>query len=59
VSVPTLVVQGQNDPFGMPPDGPGRTVVHVPGDHALRSSTAVAAVAAAASAWLVARLADR
>jgi predicted alpha/beta-hydrolase family hydrolase len=49
VAVPTLVVQGERDPFGMPPDGPGRTVIRVPGDHALRST---AAVAAAASEWL-------
>jgi predicted alpha/beta-hydrolase family hydrolase len=51
VSVPVLVIQGQSDPFGMPPGGPGRTVIPVPGDHALRST---AAVAAAASDWLLA-----
>src|SRR5439155_21127572 len=50
VSVPTLVVQGERDPFGMPPAGPSRTVVQVPGDHSLRSD--VEAVAAAARAWL-------
>ena len=34
VTVPTLVVQGDKDPFGMPPDGgPNRTVVRVPGNH--------------------------
>jgi hypothetical protein len=49
VAVPTLVVQGQKDPFGMPPSGPARTVISVPGDHALRST---AAVAAAVSEWL-------
>jgi uncharacterized protein len=49
VAVPTLVVQGDRDPFGMPPDGPGRTVVRVPGDHGLRST---AAVAAAVADWL-------
>ena len=49
VRVPTLVVQGERDPFGMPPDGPNRTVVRVPGDHALRNTDAVAA---AVSAWL-------
>jgi hypothetical protein len=54
VGVPTLVVQGQNDPFGMPPGGPGRTVVAVPGDHGLRNAPAVAA---AASDWLRAFLA--
>ena len=50
VAVPTLVVQGENDRFGMPPDGPRRTVVRVPGDHALRKDTA--AVAAAVRSWL-------
>jgi uncharacterized protein len=50
VSVPTLVVQGERDRFGIPPAGKRRTVVEVPGDHSLR--TDVAAVAAAVSAWL-------
>jgi len=49
VTVPTLVVQGERDPFGMPPPGPGRVVVRVPGDHALR---ATAAVGAAVTEWL-------
>jgi predicted alpha/beta-hydrolase family hydrolase len=49
VQVPTLVVQGESDPFGMPPEAPGRTVVRVPGNHSLRNSEAVAA---AVSAWL-------
>src|SRR4051794_34706287 len=35
--VPVLVVQGERDPYGMPPPGDGRTVVQVAGDHALRS----------------------
>lgn len=34
--VPVLVVQGDRDPFGMPPPADGRTVVAVPGDHALK-----------------------
>jgi uncharacterized protein len=50
VGVPTLVIQGVNDRFGIPPHGPGRTVVEVAGDHALKSD--VAAVASAAAAWL-------
>jgi predicted alpha/beta-hydrolase family hydrolase len=50
VAVPTLVVQGASDPFGMPPEGNGRTVVQVAGDHSLRSD--VAAVRAAVGAWL-------
>jgi uncharacterized protein len=49
VQVPTLVVQGESDPFGMPPEAPGRTVVRVPGNHSLRDT---GAVAAAVSAWL-------
>ncbi|HWF73151.1 MAG TPA: alpha/beta family hydrolase [Solirubrobacteraceae bacterium] len=56
VSVPTLVVQGESDPFGMPPAGPERTVITVPGNHSLKSA---AAVGAAASQWLAARLAAR
>jgi uncharacterized protein len=44
VEVPTLVVQGERDPFGLPPPGPNRTVVTVPGTHSLRSSGTVAAV---------------
>jgi predicted alpha/beta-hydrolase family hydrolase len=50
VSVPVLVVQGERDPFGMPPPGPLRTVVKVHGDHSLR--TDLDAVAAAIRAWL-------
>jgi predicted alpha/beta-hydrolase family hydrolase len=41
VTVPALVLQGERDPFGMPPPGPQRTVVGVPGDHALRDGGAV------------------
>ena len=37
VGVPVLVVQGASDPFGMPPDGPGRTVVALKGNHSLSS----------------------
>jgi uncharacterized protein len=50
VNVPVLVVQGESDPFGMPPDGPGRTVARVRGDHSLRADRA--AVAAAIRPWL-------
>lgn len=50
VTVPTLVVQGTGDPFGMPPPGPQRTVVQVPGNHSLR--TDLEAVAAAVREWL-------
>ena len=54
VTVPTLVVQGERDPFGMPPPGPNRSVVTVAGDHSLRST---GAVAAAVSEWLLVVLA--
>src|SRR4051812_8180612 len=50
VEVPTLVVQGERDPFGMPPAAPNRTVVPIPGTHSLRSSSAVER---AVSAWLL------
>jgi uncharacterized protein len=50
VTVPTLVVQGDRDPFGMPPPGPGREVVRVAGDHGLRSD--LGAVADAVRGWL-------
>lgn len=49
VVAPTLVVQGERDPFGLPPPGPNRTVVTVAGTHALRSS---ATVGAAVAEWL-------
>jgi predicted alpha/beta-hydrolase family hydrolase len=50
VRVSTLVVQGERDPFGIPPASASRTVVLVPGDHSLR--TDLQAVAAAAGTWL-------
>jgi len=50
VRVPTLIVQGENDPFGIPPAAAGRTVVLVPGDHSLR--TDLGAVAGAVRSWL-------
>jgi predicted alpha/beta-hydrolase family hydrolase len=50
VSVPTLVVQGLRDQFGMPPPAQGRTVVQVAGDHRLTSD--LEAVTDAVLAWL-------
>ena len=50
VDVPTLVVQGARDPFGMPPAGPLREVVEVAGDHRLQAG--LPALSAAVSAWL-------
>jgi predicted alpha/beta-hydrolase family hydrolase len=37
VTAPVLIVQGESDPFGMPPEAPGRTVVRLRGNHSLRS----------------------
>ena len=50
VQVPTLVVQGTQDRFGMPPAGARRTVVQVAGDHSLR--TDLQSVASAVRSWL-------
>lgn len=50
VTVPTLVVQGSGDPFGMPPPSTHRTVAKVPGNHSLRAD--VDAVGAAVAEWL-------
>jgi predicted alpha/beta-hydrolase family hydrolase len=50
VNVPVLVVQGERDPFGMPPPAEHRTVVQVPGDHGLKAD--LEGVAAAVRAWL-------
>jgi len=50
VTLPTLVVQGDSDPFGMPPPAANREVVRVPGDHGLKKD--LDAVASAVAAWL-------
>jgi predicted alpha/beta-hydrolase family hydrolase len=50
VRVPMLIVQGENDRFGMPEPGPSRELVTVKGDHSLRSDPA--AVTAAVEKWL-------
>jgi len=41
VTVPILVVQGERDPFGIPPASALRTVVLVPGTHSLRAAKPV------------------
>jgi uncharacterized protein len=51
VPVPTLVVQGDRDPFGQPTAGPGRTVLSVAGDHSLRRSAAE--VGSVVADWLL------
>jgi predicted alpha/beta-hydrolase family hydrolase len=50
VELPTLVVQGERDPFGIPPAAAHRTVAVVPGDHALRAD--LDAVRSAVREWL-------
>ena len=50
VTVPTLVVQGVSDRFGMPPPGPNREVVQIAGDHRLTSD--LSALALAVQDWL-------
>lgn len=56
VPLPVLVVQGESDPFGMPPAGPNRAVARVPGNHSLRST---AAIEDAIAAWLPSLFAKR
>jgi hypothetical protein len=53
VAVPVLIVQGESDPFGMPPAAPGREVAAIKGNHSLRSDKA--ALTAAVRGWLSAR----
>lgn len=49
-TVPVLVVQGQNDPFGRPEPAPGREVVLLRGDHSLKSD--MPGLRAAVDGWL-------
>ena len=48
--VPVLVVQGESDRFGVPPDGRGREVVRIRGDHGLKSDRE--ALKEAVARWL-------
>jgi predicted alpha/beta-hydrolase family hydrolase len=50
VQVPTLVVQGGQDPFGMPAGSANCKVVTVPGNHSLKAD--LEAVSAAVREWL-------
>jgi uncharacterized protein len=50
VAVPTLVIQGQADPFGMPPAAAGRQVAVVPGTHSFTRD--LTGVVEAARDWL-------
>src|SRR4051794_31977117 len=53
VAVPVLVVQGENDRFGMPEPGPAREVVRLRGDHRLASD--IPGLRSAVGVWLAAR----
>jgi predicted alpha/beta-hydrolase family hydrolase len=55
VGVPVLVVQGESDPFGIPPAARRRKVVLLRGTHALRSD--MPGLRAAVGQWLAKRLA--
>ncbi len=50
VTVPTLIIQGERDRFGMPPSSATRKVVKVRGDHGLKSD--LEAIASAVRSWL-------
>jgi predicted alpha/beta-hydrolase family hydrolase len=50
VTVPTLVVQGESDPFGMPGPAHHREIVVLPGDHSLKKDAK--AVFRAVEEWL-------
>jgi hypothetical protein len=54
VTVPTLVIQGVRDRFGMPPEAAARNVVAIAGDHGLKAD--LAAVGEAVTRWLPAVL---
>lgn len=54
VRVPVLIVQGESDPFGMPPEAAGREVVRLKGNHSLRSDREGLRVAV--RTWLEQRL---
>ena len=56
VEVPVLIVQGESDPFGMPPEAPGREVVRLRGNHGLKSDRP--GLRAAVGAWLEQRLTE-
>ena len=50
VEVPMLIVQGESDQFGMPPEAAGWELAKVPGNHSLRKDPD--AVAEAVRSWL-------
>ena len=56
VEVPVLIVQGESDPFGMPPEAPRREVVRLRGNHGLKSDRP--GLRGAVAAWLEQRLTE-
>jgi uncharacterized protein len=50
VTVPTLVIQGETDPFGMPGPAHHREIVVLPGDHSLKKD--VATLSRTVEEWL-------
>jgi predicted alpha/beta-hydrolase family hydrolase len=50
VTRPVLIVQGESDPFGMPPSARNRTIVKVPGNHSLTGD--LQTLADAVERWL-------
>lgn len=50
VRVPVLIVQGESDPFGMPPEGDDRTIVRLRGNHSLKSD--MPGLRSAVETWL-------
>jgi hypothetical protein len=50
VEEPTLIIQGDNDPFGMPMGAHHREVVVLPGDHSLKKEPEV--IAQTVTEWL-------
>ena len=54
-TVPVLVVQGDRDPFGLPPAAGGRRIVVVPGDHSLRGAAEPIRLAVAAFLTMLVR----
>ena len=56
VEVPVLIVQGESDPFGMPPEAPAREVVRLRGDHGLKSDRP--GLRSAVAEWLERRLTE-
>jgi predicted alpha/beta-hydrolase family hydrolase len=53
VAAPVLIIQGERDPFGMPPASAGREIVVIAGGHSLKAKEPVRD---AVSEWLASQL---